>query len=65
MGGPATALPLGGRRGRRPAGTRSLIGVCSVATRARNGVATLFKIAQFNLRIKCLVRRVSNYSMVR
>jgi hypothetical protein len=41
VGGPATALSLGGRRGRRAAGTSSCIGFCSVATRARNGVATL------------------------
>jgi hypothetical protein len=66
VSGPATALlPMVRRRGRRTAGTRSLVGFGSVATRARNGVATLgFKIAQFNLQID-LVRYTSKYSMVR
>jgi hypothetical protein len=46
----AAALPRR-RRGRWPAAPRPLVGFCSVATRARNGVATLFKVAQLNLRI--------------
>ena len=48
MGPAATALP-GRGRGRRTAGSRPLGGVCSVATRARNGVATLgIKVAQLS-----------------
>ena len=61
---PAATLP-GRRRGCRTAGPRPLGGFCSVATRARSGVATLgIKVAQWNLRIN-LVRSASNYSMVR